>query len=70
MINAVLSRRIAKLESVRAAMHLARAVERHIISDKTDAARQARIASILEGSDGNMLHIFRVIVSPAERDAA
>lgn len=67
MTTAALSRRIAKLETEMAALSPARTVQRHIIAAETDAARQARIRAILAASSGNVLHIFRVIVSPGER---
>lgn len=61
-----LATRIAKLEAVKAGRSHLRIVERHIIGDDTDAARQARIRAILEGSTGNVFHVFRVIVEPIE----
>lgn len=69
MMSSVLGRRIAKLESA-TALRPARTVLRHIINGENDAARQARIRAILETSEGNVLHIFRVFVSPDERGAA
>lgn len=60
MINPVLGRRIAKLESATAALRPARTVLRHIINGENDAARQARIRSILETSDGNIVPVEEV----------
>lgn len=70
MTTPALSRRIARLETELAAMSPARTVQRHIIAAENDAARQARIRAIFDASSGNVLHIFRVIVSPGERGAA
>lgn len=66
MISPALGRRIARLEGATAALRRARTVLRHIIKGEDDAARQARIRAIQEASEGNVLHIFRVIVSPGE----
>jgi hypothetical protein len=70
MTSTFFARRIAKLEIKRVASHPSRRVERHIISDKNETARQARMAAIVDAGHSNVLHIFRVIVSPAEKNAA
>jgi len=70
MTTPALSRRIVRLETEMAAMSPGRMVQRHIIAGENDAAQQARIRAILAANSGNVLHIFRVIVSPKESGAA
>jgi hypothetical protein len=58
-----LATRIAKLEAAKGALLPRGMVERHIIADRTEAARRARIASVLASAMGNVLHVFRVVDS-------
>ncbi len=69
MTMPALDRRLAKLKCAMAPMRPARTVQRHVIAAENDPARQARIKAILQTSDDNVFHIFRVIISPSEGDA-
>lgn len=62
-----LATRIAKLEAIKGGRSHLRLVTRHVIAEPTEAERQARIKAILAASDGNVFHVFRVIVKPNER---
>lgn len=61
-----LATRIAKLEAIKGARSHLRLVTRHIIAEPTEAERQARIRAIVEASDDNVFHVFRIIVKPNE----
>jgi hypothetical protein len=59
-----LTDRISKLEASVCSRRPEQRVERHIVAGASQAEREAKIAAIVAGSDGNVLHICRVIVEP------